>query len=83
MAKKESKTERTSKGLRESLFKAFDDLRNDDITPQKARELYRTAATILMSVKLEIEAARFVALTMQTGKVKESDSTPTIPVLEL
>jgi len=80
--KKLTETIQTSKGLRDSLFKAFDDLREDKITYHKAKEISRVAAVILSSVKLEIEAARFIS---SSGKKIESKDKqkPAIPVLSL
>ena len=76
-------TKRTSKGLRDTLFKELDRLRNDMITPQKAREVTRVAQQILQSVKLEIEAARFVNDLRIAGEGQTTIPEGRIPIIEL
>lgn len=78
-----AKTKQTSKGLRDTLFFELDRLRNDKITPQKARELSRVAQQILQSVKLEIEAARFVNDINMAHDGSGSIPQGKIPVIEL
>ena len=81
MPEKLTETTQTSKGLRDSLFKAYDELRHDKITHHKAKELCRFASVILNSVKLEIEAARFIS--SSSNKQKETKDGSAIPVLDL
>lgn len=81
-ANKLEATRKTSKGLRDTLFFELDRLRRDEITPQKAKEVSRVSQQILNSVKLEIEAARFVS---STSRVEESGDKESgkVPVIEL
>jgi hypothetical protein len=80
---KPSATVKTSKGLRDTLFFELDRLRRDEITPQKAREVSRVAQQILGSIKLEIEAARFVNAMGVTGESTKLKDIAKIPIIEL
>lgn len=53
------KTNRTSVGLRDTLFDELDNLRNGLITPHRAMAVAKTAAEIMGTVKLELAFHRF------------------------
>jgi len=53
-------TSRTSKGLRETLFKELDDLRAGESTPSRAKAVSSLAGQISSSVAMEIAMAKFV-----------------------
>lgn len=56
-----TKTERTSRGLANTLFDELDALRNGDSTPQQSRAKAAVANSIISLSRLEMEYARFVA----------------------
>lgn len=51
-------TAHTAQGLRGSLFKTFDDIVADRITPLKARAIAAVASSILGTVEIELEMAK-------------------------
>lgn len=59
--------ERSSASLRETLFETLEGLRDESIEPSRAREVCRTAAQIISSVKMEIEFHKYVRLHEQDG----------------
>ena len=74
MEQENNKAVRTSVGIRDMLFDELDALRNGTSTPQRAHAIAKTAATILGSVKVELEYAKFLS---DTGK------TTALPPLQL
>ena len=58
---KEGKMDRTSAGLRNSLFDEIDSLRNGTSNPARARSLAMLANTALKSVEVEIEFHKYVS----------------------
>ena len=60
MTKSVKKMERTTAGLRNSLFDELDLLRSGDSNPSKSRAVALLANTILGSVEVEVEFHKYV-----------------------
>jgi hypothetical protein len=54
------KTVRTSLGIREVLFDELDKLRDGTSNPSRANAVAKTATSIINTVRLELEHAKFV-----------------------
>lgn len=54
----EEKTEKTSEGLRNTLFDAIDKLRSGKIKPQEAKAMASLAGQIISTVNMEIAIAQ-------------------------
>ncbi len=54
-------TERTSKGLTNTLFDELDKLKSGESTPQQSRSISALANTICAVSRLEMDYARFVS----------------------
>jgi hypothetical protein len=72
-----NKTERTSRGLMETLFQELDDLKSGSSTPQNARAKAALVNTICSITRLEIEHAKYVS------SVRGKSPTSEIPRLVL
>ncbi len=57
---KPNKVQRTSLGLRDTLFDEIDALRNGESTPQRAAALSKLAVQIINTVTMEIDFQRHV-----------------------
>lgn len=64
---------RTFAGMRGALFDEMDRLRNSTTDPKTANAIARLGTTIVMSVKMELEAARIIK--------EGSDQDLTLPLL--
>lgn len=58
---KESKSTRTSAGLRDILFDELDALKSGESNPQRAQAIAKLACQVINSVKMEIEFHSHVA----------------------
>lgn len=61
MTNKVKKTERTSLGLRDTLFDELDALRDGSSTPQRAGAIAKLAVQIVNTVNLELDFQKYVA----------------------
>ncbi len=75
--KKTEGMQRTSAGLRNTLFDEIDSLRAGDSNPARARSLAMLANTALKSVEVEIEFHKYVS------DVSKHDGGKKIGILEL
>ena len=55
-----SQVKRTSKGLRDALFDELTALRNGESNPTQANAVAKIAASVVETVKMEIEAQKFM-----------------------
>lgn len=58
MSEQPEKTDRTSDGLRHSLFDAIDKVRSGEMTPQNAKAIASLAGQIVATVNMEISIAQ-------------------------
>ena len=71
---------RTTEGLRDHLFQLMDDLRAGNVTPQDARTQASLAQQVHNTIKVELEAARFVS---EQRQAKEEKPVTHIPAVRL
>lgn len=58
---KKANVTRTSRGLRDALFDELEALRNGSSNPTQANAVAKLAGSVVETVKMEIEAQKFVA----------------------
>ena len=62
---------RSSAGLRDAIFDEIDAIRNGSGNPTRANAVAKLAATVVETVRMELEVQRFAASALGKAKVTE------------
>ena len=73
-----SKTDRTTNGLRETLFQELDSLRNGKVAPCRARAAASLSREIISSARIEIEVKR---LQLENDLDSPADAKPVLDLV--
>ncbi len=68
---------RSSAGLRDAIFDEIDAIRNGSGNPTRANAVAKLAATVVETVRMELEVQRFAA--SAAGKVHTAADAPGLP----
>ena len=75
-------TERSTKGLRETLFMELDDLRAGESTPPRSKAVTSLSGQILNTIAMQIAMAKFVSSPI-VGKANLPVQTRSLPEIQL
>jgi len=68
---------RSSAGLRDAIFDEIDAIRNGSGNPSRANAVAKLAATVVETVRMELEVQRFAH--SAAGSVKATEAVDTLP----
>lgn len=71
---------RSSAGLRDAIFDEIDAIRNGTGNPTRANAVAKLAATVVETVRMELEVQRFAASAAGKAKVTEQVEGPLKPL---
>lgn len=75
-----AKVNRSSAGLRDAIFDEIDAIRDGTGNPTRANAVAKLAATVVETVRMELEVQRFAASAAGKTKVTEATEGPLKPL---